>query len=282
MQGDMDVKTLSFVASIMLVALSACSSNTAKPDNQTFRSPISVSAQQVASWRVRDVRVVIPEGMAVSKNPNVSKPSEPITWWEDPAGDRKAQVAAIMKRATQKGSSFLRGGTPVVLEVHLARFHALTPKARSRQLAGWHDVQFTIFVRDAGGNTLAKSGVIDAGLVAYQGDAARQAVARGQTQKVRITQRVAGVVSAWLNSNGAIKSAPRRAPAPKRVRGPRRTPPKPAPATPAPQPPKPIGVEDVGPDSSSVARNADSMSVATAGQNCVRPRSAGASANIDC
>ncbi|MHA3913337.1 DUF6778 family protein [Halovulum sp. GXIMD14793] len=275
------MKTLSFVAAAMLVALSACSSNTAKPDNQTFRSPISVSAQQVASWRVRDVRVVIPEGMAVSKNPNVSKPSEPITWWEDPAGDRKAQVAAIMKRATQQGSSFLRGGTPVVLEVHVARFHALTPKARSRQLAGWHDVQFSIFVRDAGGNTLAQSGVIDAGLVAYQGDAARQAVARGQTQKARISQRVASVVSAWLNSNGSIKAAPRRAAAPKRART-TRTPPKPAPATPAPQPPKPIGVEDVGPDSSSVARNSGRISVATAGRDCVRPRSAGAPANTDC
>lgn len=243
----------------LMLALAACATKTAKPVDQTFKSPISVAAKEVASWRVRDVRVVIADEVRVSNNPNISKPPEEIVWWGDPRGDRKEQVSAIMKRATQDGASFLKGRNQVQVELHLQRFHALTPKARSRELAGWHDIQFSMFVRDLQGNVLARSGTIDAGFVGLQGEKAREAVARGQTQKVRINRRVAGVVKAWLNSQGTIRTAPKPA-APARKAAVAAAPAQ----QPVAEPAKSLNVEDVAPDRSGNRAVITNASVAIA------------------
>ena len=199
-----------------MVALSACSSGEVVSSNKTFRAPISVPAGNISNWKVNAVRVVIPETMTVSSDPKVRKPRDQIVWWGEAAGDRKVQVSRILENAVRQGASGLRGKRGVNIDVQLAMFHALTPKARANKLAGRHDLKFTLVVRDAAtGTMLAQSGMIDASINAFQGQDAVEAVARGETQKVRITRRITSVVNAWLNSNGVVVAAKAK-PAPRK------------------------------------------------------------------
>lgn len=189
----------------ILVALTACGSGEVVSSNKTFREPIAIPAGNISNWRVSDVRVVIPETLRVSRHPNTRKPSQEIVWWGEPNGDRKKQVARIMETSVRRGAAGLKGRHGVIIEVQVAMFHALTPKARANKLAGRHDLQYFLTVRDAAnGSILAKSGLVDSSINAYQGEDATAAVKRGETQKVRITRRIASSVNAWLNSNGKV------------------------------------------------------------------------------
>ena len=189
---------------ILLAGCGATSDGSLEPEAISFSQPITAGAADVQNWRLQDVRVVVPPGLSVSGDPAERFPDDRIVWWEDPPGDRPAQVGAIMETATRRGAADLRGQRGVVLEVHVQLFHALTPKARASGWRGWHDVLFSIFVRDARtGAVLASGTSISADLRAYQGARARAADAQGITQKARIQARVAQVVRAWLTSNGA-------------------------------------------------------------------------------
>jgi Family of unknown function (DUF6778) len=200
-------KGLSF--GFALLALAGCVSGTTsggriEADTNTFEAPIGVSAATVESWRLARVDVQLGPDMTVSTNPNEQFPRERIVWWGEPAGDRRAQVRKIVGDAVTAGASGLRGSRDVVLDVNLRLFHAVTPRAVANRYYAWHDIQFIITVRDARtGKIITTSSPIDADLEAYRGNAAKEAAAKGETQKVRISRKISSAVHAWLQSSGA-------------------------------------------------------------------------------
>ncbi|QHQ35870.1 DUF6778 family protein [Algicella marina] len=187
------------VASLGLLALSAC----AGPSEQAFDAPISASSKSVSDWSLRDVRVTVPSSLTVSTDPNVRFPNNHIVWWEDPAGDRRAQVGKIVHDAVERGAQKMRGSRAVVLDVTVGLFHAVTPRARAVGTSSWHDITLAVAVRDARTGAVLASAKLEPDLDALHGDAAKAAEARGETQKVRISRQIAAVTQAWLVSSGA-------------------------------------------------------------------------------
>jgi hypothetical protein len=151
-------------------------------------------------WRVSDVAVRVPETLTVSEEHSLV-PHADIVWREDPAeGDRRAQVATIMRDAARRGAAGLHGRRAVLLEIELKRFHALTFEAETRlDNAGVHNIDFVVTVRDARtGAVLAGPEMIEAATPAFSGAEARRLRAEGQTQKKVITEHVAATIAGWL------------------------------------------------------------------------------------
>lgn len=148
---------------------------------------------------VTGVRVSVPRSLEVDER-NRYYPSGDIVWREDPIGDRHEQVAVIVRDALEAGTSPLKEGRAVTLDVEVSRFHALTEKARYT-FGGVHAIQFSYVLRDADtGAALIKPRFIRADFDALGGSAAIAAEAKGITQKVRITQHLAQVISEELVS----------------------------------------------------------------------------------
>lgn len=176
------------------VLLSACVGTN---QFETAYDPVPASVSQ--NWRLAEVRVSVPKTLVVSEAKSLL-PRADIVWREDPLGDRYIQVDKIMTDAITQGAQGLRGGRPVVIEVTVTRFHALTFEAELRgQDWGVHNIDFTARVIDASsGEVLLRDTQIRAELPALSG--AEMAVARknGQTQKKMITAHVARTVAGWL------------------------------------------------------------------------------------
>ncbi len=182
------------VLSLMLLApLAACAGY------QTY-FPEALSPEITRNWRVSAVQVSVPESLSVSEDHSYL-PQADIVWREDdPNGDRHAQVAVIMRDAIQRGAAGLRGATPVVLQVTVSRFHALTFEAETRLSGvGVHNIQFDIQVVSARtGEVLVPPTHIQADLPALSGREMAEARQRGETQKSQIEAHVARTIAAWL------------------------------------------------------------------------------------
>jgi hypothetical protein len=164
-----------------------------------YDAPLSPEVTQ--GWRVTDVNVAVPDSLTVSEAATLV-PEADLVWREDPPGDRRAQVAAIMDRAVRQGAAGLRGNRAVRLDVTVARFHALTFEAETRlQRSGVHNITFAIQAVDARtGAVLAGPETIEASFPALSGAEMRNARQRGETQKSQITAHVARVVAGWLGT----------------------------------------------------------------------------------
>lgn len=189
-----------FIALAAALGLSACASqDSARMETATrdapIASPLSAApvAQVASGFKVVDVTVNVPHSLRVSEA-NRYYPSGDIVWREDPIGDRHAQVKAIVEAGLTRGVSQLQGDRPVVLQVMVTRFHALTEKARYT-VGGVHEIRFYMTVLDAEtGETLVPARLVKANFDAYGGQTAIVAVAHGETQKVRITDHLARVI----------------------------------------------------------------------------------------
>ncbi|WP_102223373.1 DUF6778 family protein [Acidimangrovimonas sediminis] len=162
--------------------------------------PSAVPPSESRNWHLARVDVAVPPNLTVS-DANTLVPDADIVWHGDGPGDRRAQVAAILRTAVAAGARGLPGRQPVVIEVFLQRFHALTPRAEalSMQNVGVLNVDFTIAVVDArSGKVLVPPTPIQAALPGLTGKAAEEASARGQTQKTEIIAHVRAVVAGWL------------------------------------------------------------------------------------
>lgn len=147
----------------------------------------------VPSYRVEEINVVVPDSLIVSEI-NTYYPPGDIVWHGDPPGDRHAQITAIFEEAFTRGTENLVGEVPVILDVTLERFHALTPKTRYT-FGGVHSIRFTLAVREAETGLLVKPlRSVEANLKAYGGQRAIDAERQGRTQKVRITEHLAFVI----------------------------------------------------------------------------------------
>ncbi|MDA5095714.1 hypothetical protein O2N63_16605 [Aliiroseovarius sp. KMU-50] len=146
-----------------------------------------------SKFSVTEVVVDVPSSLTVSEA-NSFKPNADIVWREDPIGDRRSQVKTILQAAFDRGVSTLQDGHPVILNIKLLEFHALTHRTRYT-VGGTHAISFELTVLDA--STLAvvePTRTIVADFRAYGGREAIAAEARGETQKVRITEHLANVI----------------------------------------------------------------------------------------
>ena len=80
------------LAAAMIFGLGACSDGF----RTAYETPVGAS-----SWRVADVRVSVPDSLTVSEE-NILLPAADIVWQEEPKGDRRAQVDAIMTAAIKR------------------------------------------------------------------------------------------------------------------------------------------------------------------------------------
>ncbi|MCB2117096.1 MAG: hypothetical protein KDE00_12565 [Rhodobacteraceae bacterium] len=177
------------LAAAMIFGLGACSDGF----RTAYETPVGAS-----SWRVADVRVSVPDSLTVSEE-NILLPAADIVWQEEPKGDRRAQVDAIMTAAIKRGAAGARGPRPVVFDVTMTRFHALTMAAETRAPAGVHDVEFDLTVRDAtSGAVVYGPKHVEASLPAMTGTQMALARMDGQTQKSQISAHVARTIAGFL------------------------------------------------------------------------------------
>ncbi|MEM9010393.1 MAG: DUF6778 family protein [Pseudomonadota bacterium] len=182
---------------ILIAAVAALSACTTVDTELTGR----LSPGTSDGWALSAVEVEVPEALTVSSDPNSLIPREDIVWYEEPEGDRRAQVGKIVADAITDAAAGLDGAQPVILDVTLERFHALTPMARMRPYGGTHTVTFSIQVVDAAtGTVLSAPGRIQADVRAVTGKASMEALAAGESQKSLISGRVSDVVETWLGN----------------------------------------------------------------------------------
>jgi hypothetical protein len=192
------------LALTMALGLSACAAIDTTSRNAPLEAPLtapeagSFAPGQLSDFKVVQISVNVPNSLRVSEA-NRYYPSGDIVWREDPLGDRYAQVKAIMEAGLARGADRLNGTRPVIMQVMVTRFHALTEKARYT-IGGVHAIQFYMTVIDATtGETLIPSKLIKADFDGLGGSAAIAAEARGVTQKVRITDQLAKVIQDELS-----------------------------------------------------------------------------------
>lgn len=188
-------------AMLLALGLAACASPDTASRNASFPAPQATPA--ALSLDVQAVRVSVPPSLKVSEA-NSYYPGGDIVWREDGPGDRHAQVQAILENAFARGIDGLpQGSVPVVLDVELSRFHALSEKARYT-IGGVHAIQFTYVLRDpATGAALTAPKFVKADFRALGGQAAIEAERNGITQKRRITEHLGDVIRQELgDANG--------------------------------------------------------------------------------
>ncbi len=193
-----------FSAIALLAMLGACNSvatrNAPLEDIPQSTMPIhsaGIKSSQSVAWRVEDVRISVPESLSVSEA-NLYLPPSDTVWREDPHGDRRAQVAAILDLAVSQAVVNLDGTEAVFLDVELRRFHALSQKARPT-VGGQHTILFDVYIRDVATNVdLIDPLPIEIKLKAIGGQKAIEAEIRGETQKVRIKREITSVMKQYL------------------------------------------------------------------------------------
>jgi hypothetical protein len=185
--------------SVLLLGLAV--SGCASIETATRNAPLEIGALEApaVSVDVREIRVSVPRALRVSEA-NAYLPAGDIVWRGDPPGDRHEQVRAIFEEALQRGTAMMAPGhVPVVLEVEVTRFHALTEKARYT-VGGVHGLHFVLQLRHAEtGALIGQPERIKANLRGFGGQAAIEADRMGQTQKVRITDHLANVIRQELS-----------------------------------------------------------------------------------
>lgn len=155
---------------------------------------------------INSVTVLVPRSLKVSER-NSYLPRGDIVWREDPIGDRHAQVQKIVQDAMVRGVSPLSGPVKADLEIVVKRFHALTEKARYTT-GGVHAITFDLVLKDpVTGQQLTQLREVRADLEAFGGQQAINAEARGQTQKVRITDHLAWVIQQELTDPEGYENA---------------------------------------------------------------------------
>lgn len=196
-----------------LLALSACGvvevPTRAAPPAPALADipPIAETAPRPAV-SLAQVQVRVPETLRVSEA-NVYYPIADIVWRGEARGDRHAQVQAIFAEAAALPAPAAPGAPEVALEIEVARFHALTEKARYT-IGGVHSIRFTMTLRDvATGAVIDGPRLVSADLRAAGGAAALEQEARGLTQRVMIVDHLARVLAQELAapSAGAVPVA---------------------------------------------------------------------------
>ncbi|MGO4914978.1 DUF6778 family protein [Pseudogemmobacter sp. W21_MBD1_M6] len=198
------MKPLRFIlVAVAALGLQACSTVDTATRASTMDSPI-LSTRSL-SFAVKDVRVSVPESLSVSEA-NLFYPQGDIVWRGEARGDRHAQVAAMFDAGMKRGVASMKNtGQPVIVDIQVARFHALSEKARY-SFGGVHNIKFVMTVRDATtGAIILPAREINSDLKGLGGNAAIEAEARGFTEKVQITEHLARVIQLELTRPGTAE-----------------------------------------------------------------------------
>ncbi|MBT0957109.1 hypothetical protein IV417_06910 [Alphaproteobacteria bacterium KMM 3653] len=194
------MKQIKLIALALATASVAACTTSVPTETATRGAPLEAATQQTASitgdyYAVQKVNVIVPSKLIVSEA-DALYPKADIVWREDPRGNRHDQVQKIVQDALTAGAARLTSGTPVVVDVEVTRFHALTEKARYHSATGfqWHDIDFRLTVRDAQTGEVLESRKVEAPLRAYAGTRALAAEMQGITQKSRISQHLSSVI----------------------------------------------------------------------------------------
>lgn len=197
------MKTLKLIMVLGLGAMvSACASVDTATRNARFEPQQPEFIQTLPSVRVEEINVMVPQSLKVSER-NSYYPSGDIVWRGDPIGNRHQQVKAIFDAGLVLGTAQLNGAIPVRLDIRVERFHGVSEKARY-VTGGVHNIAFSMQLRDlTTGQVIGEPRLVRADLDAFGGKDALRADARGQTQKVRVTNHLAEVIRQELtNADG--------------------------------------------------------------------------------
>ncbi len=197
-------KIVKYIAGLALaLSVTACASTQNASRNDLIQtSPQSIELTAPA-YQVQQLSVTIPDELTVSEA-NMFLPIADIVWREDPMGNRKEQVQSILVNAIASGVSKVKNGRPVTMEVRLNKFHSLSEKARYT-VGGRHNINFDYLLRDAEtGIPVADVQNVNTVFKAYGGSKAFAAMARGETQKVRITQHIQNMMYLRMSGNTEI------------------------------------------------------------------------------
>jgi len=194
------LKTAVILACASFLGACATVETTRNAPFESATATVGLQSTRSASWRVQAVNVVVPETLTVSEA-NLYMPKADIVWREDHFGDRRAQVKAIVEMGVTQAVFDMDGVEPVIVDIELTRFHALTQKARAT-IGGTHDVEFIVSVRDAEtGLQLVDPFPVNASLKAFGGQKAIEAEMQGETQKVRIMRQISLVMKQYFNQS---------------------------------------------------------------------------------
>jgi hypothetical protein len=201
-----DMKTLKLIVMLVLGAMvSACAAVDTVTRNARFEPQQPEFVQTLPTMRVTEINVLVPQTLKVSER-NSYYPGGDIVWRGDAIGNRHQQVKAVFDTALSQGTAQMDGIVPVRLDIRVDRFHALTEKARYT-IGGVHSIIFVLQIRDLStGLALGEPRLVKADLDAFGGQQALRAEARGQTQKVRITNHLAEVICQELSNEEGFKN----------------------------------------------------------------------------
>lgn len=160
---------------------------------------------EAQGWRVTETRVEVPDTLSVAMDGDTWVPETDINWWQEEGKtpeDRRAQVGAILREGAEQGLSGLSGSRPVVAELRLLKFHAVTPRARTTcafglLCLGTTPVDFRITLRDPATGEALASGLIAARPETVQGSRALTPELSGATDRGRIVAEIAAKIRAW-------------------------------------------------------------------------------------
>ena len=200
------MKTLKLIVMLVLGAMvSACAAVDTATRNARFEPQQPEFVQTLPTMRVTEINVLVPQTLKVSER-NSYYPGGDIVWRGDAIGNRHQQVKAIFDTALSQGTAQMDGIVPVRLDSRVDRFHTLTEKARYT-IGGVHSITFVLQIRDLStGLALGEPRLVKADLDAFGGQQALRAEARGQTQKVRITNHLAEVIPQELSNEEGFKN----------------------------------------------------------------------------
>ncbi len=183
---------------VIALGLSGCvRTNTLFPD--PLREDLTYN------WQIVSVEANASRDLTTT-DANSQMPDVDIIWREDGPGDVYLQVEVILEEAMAQAVSQMqnsvKGNRKVILIADLVQFHSLTERARSN-IGGIHNIDFNLTVVDAvTREVLSGPAYIESDVHAFGGAEAVAAVARGETMRVRIIQRVSDVIATYLGVAG--------------------------------------------------------------------------------
>ncbi len=196
-------RIVKYIAGLALaLSVTACASTQQSVSHNKIISQNTPHAIALAhpAYKVEQLNITVPDALTVSEA-NVFIPIADIVWREDPVGNRKQQVERILSDGIVAGVAKVTEGRPVIMNVRLKRFHALTEKARYT-VGGRHNVIFEYVLRDAKtGLPVTDVKKVNASIKGYGGARAMAAMERGETQKRRIEQHIADVMYKEMSGN---------------------------------------------------------------------------------
>ncbi len=199
------MKYVRMVALIALgTAVSGCASMDVASRNAPFEASTEAAATTIAapSMKVEGFVVRVPQALKPSEA-NSYYPSGDIVWRGEALGDRREQVKRIFEDSLVQGTKGANGAMPVIVDVEVKRFHALTEKARYT-VGGRHEIMFVMnFLDPETRRPVAAPREIDATFKAFGGARAIAAERNGITQRVRINNQLTAVFQQELGITGA-------------------------------------------------------------------------------